>query len=413
TFATGDTVNLPGTVFDLEVSGGYAYVVYSSGFRILDISTIGSPILIASFSVGGLQDVELIGEFAFVSGFNVLEIYNAQAPLTVSSPYLAKTIRTPAIGLRSAAAGSQVAFGTSSGFSMIDVSVFAATVTDAPIGGIGANEYLVNVDDGVAYLTDDTGLAAYDTTGATSFSLMGEVMTAGLVYDMAVSGDVVYVGTVPSPELRIFRYASGTGYTQIASVDTGEPYGVVVHGDHAFVPVANGVKIVDITDPDNAAITSELTVAPVNDMVAVEDRSYTVVSGAGLLIHDITNPESPELLNTLFYTEDNGVAVGGDYAVIWNAGGATLLNIARPAENLNYTVTVTGIFEMQFVGDLIFASTNAGLEIVDYSDLSNISVIRTVTDAGGLFRVFPTGRFLYAMSGYTGPEQRVLTWVVP
>lgn len=420
TVATGDTINLSETVLDLGVAGDYAYIASTGGFTILDISTIAAPVTLlhVPYSPGFLQDVELIGEFVLLSGYNGLEIYNAQSPLSVNSAYLAKTIETPAIALRTATAGSYVGFGTSSDFSMIDFSILAATVTDAAIGGIGATEGLVDVRDGVAYLVDDAGLTAYDTAGATTFSLIGEVIADGLVYAMDVSGDVVYAGVDSSPNLRISAYAPGSGFTELTPVDTGEPYGgVVVHGDHVFVPVTGGVKIVDSTNPAGAAITSELTVASVDDFATSRNRSYSIVFGTGLMIHDITDPEHPEWMYTRAL-EDYGVAVGVSFAATWDFDSATLVNIDRLAEDITYTIPVAPlshgisgtIYNIKFVGDLLFATTSAGIEIVDFSDLADIRVIRTVADAGAVFRVFPQGRYFYARSA-AGP--RVLTWNAP
>jgi hypothetical protein len=67
-FVVGKTEPLAGVVFDVEVSGNYAYIAaFINGLRIIDISSPANPFEVGYFMTGGNpQSLEVIGDYAYL-----------------------------------------------------------------------------------------------------------------------------------------------------------------------------------------------------------------------------------------------------------------------------------------------------------------------------------------------------------
>lgn len=108
---------------------------------------------------------------------------------------------------------------------------------------------------------------------------------------------------------------------------------IVVSGNYAYLAIGQqGIKIVEISDPENPKQAGYIT--SVNDPQAlfVEDNFLYVAGGkAGIFLYDITQPESPVLV-TSEVTSGNAldVVVKGEYAYIANGrSGLAILNVTN------------------------------------------------------------------------------------
>ena len=186
------TVDTPGTVSKVAISGTHAYVAGTSGIQVIDITNPQSAQIVGSVDTpGSALDVAVSGAHAYVgdqsSGLQVIDITNPQNPQIVGS------VNTPgfAAGVVLSGTHAYVADWTF-GLQVIDITnpqspeIVASVPTPADQG--------VAVSSMHAYVLNQfTGLQVIDITNPQSPQIVGGIPTRGNAYGLAVSGDFAYV----------------------------------------------------------------------------------------------------------------------------------------------------------------------------------------------------------------------------
>lgn len=106
-------------------------------------------------------------------------------------------------------------------------------------------------------------------------------------------------------------------------------------GSYVALASGAGFQILDVSDPSNLELLSELSLSGgLTDVSVRGDYAYVSAAGDGLHIVDIHDLRAPELVSTID-TPDNayGVTSIGDYAVVCDSQtGAVFVNVADPAQ---------------------------------------------------------------------------------
>ncbi len=142
-----------------------------------------------------------------------------------------------------------------------------------------------------------------------------------------------------------------------------------------------GMRIYDITNPDNAAfLTRFLTSGSAKGVAAYGNTAYVADEYSGLQIINITNPRSPTLIKTFnmsnFFTE--AVDTDGSYAYVAARQGLFVINVKNPySPRYEGHVPLPGYpYAVQKMGNLAYVacggsgeipSKEGGLQIVDVS----------------------------------------------
>ena len=194
------------------------------------------------------------------------------------------------------------------------------------------------------------------------------------------------------------------------SYDTpGYAYDVAVSGSYAYVADANGLVIIDISNPAAPALAGSYNAAGDAILNVVVSGSYAYVTdkGNGFVIIDISNPAAPVLAGSYDTAGDaRGVAVSGSYAYVADyTNGLVIIDISNPAAPAlagsshsvgnAHDVTVSGSYA--YVADY----TN-GLVIIDISNPTAPVLAGRYDAAEYALDVAVSGSYAYVANRYDG-----------
>jgi hypothetical protein len=170
-----------------------------------------------------------------------------------------------------------------------------------------------------------------------------------------------------------FNYQSSILWTDITDIK--------VIGNYAYYLYIPGLKIFDVSNPQNALLLSELYIPNASTSIAVKGN-YAYVLGMyyGLTIIDISNPSNPTIISRLTINgTSNNIFVDSSFAFIANSGnGLKIVNVVDPIHpTLESTYDTPGECKEVFVKDenAFISDGNGGFEIVDVSNPSIPSLI--------------------------------------
>jgi hypothetical protein len=142
------TIDIPGYANDVDVNGGYAFVVAgAAGLQVLDVSDPYAPQFAGAIDTpGNANDVKIMGNLAYVAdgavgGLRVFDVSTPEVPVFLSS------VNTPGTAEDLAVSGgfAYVADGLAGGLQIIDVSNPATPII---VGGLvtSLSQYASSVD---------------------------------------------------------------------------------------------------------------------------------------------------------------------------------------------------------------------------------------------------------------------------
>ncbi|KAB2956851.1 MAG: hypothetical protein F9K16_14520 [Thermoanaerobaculia bacterium] len=231
------------------------------------------------------------------------------------------------------------------------------------------------------YLGTGAALVVVDTTDVTAPVELGRADLAELVLDVAHwqttalalgghglafvdAADPLHpalVGTFPFPEGWLVRR-------------------VTAREDRAYIPEANGLHVLDFTNPAAPVEIGGFAATGVRDVVLNGDRAY-LLAGTELLVLDISNPASPVQIASVPVSEDangylsiagNGgrLAVFGNWSYFHHSGSAAeLYSLADPSLP---ALRSSFWYDEWYIDDVEFAESRAYVSELVY-DVSNLS----------------------------------------
>lgn len=466
---------LPGAARGVALAGSTAYLVYEKGLVALDLSNPAYPMETARLPLPQCgSDVTVEGGYAYVAadGLRVLDLSDPAQPRLVS--HFKTTFCPFAVAVRENTAYFADVFCE---FGSCGSTLHAVDVSDpADLQEVGmwytqsAVEDLAVYNDLVYLASWQKGVEAVDVAGGGDPRFMSAYGTLGEVVDVVVDGGAFaytsdgaeaglhVLDLAMSPRGRIWPKLRGTA-------DISWAKGYVVADGLAYVPVwGEGMRIVDLHDPDAPDELAALDVGMASQVVVVDHLAYVTIYG-GLAVVDIADPSSPWLLGRMalgdysatglavhdglayvaveqeadkgtLYVVDvrdpstpqhvgavgisgHGLAVALDghmaYVAVldWSStmpkGGVQVLDVSDPVQpqTAGYLGLPAGAFDVQVAGPYLFiAGGEAGVYVAQATparpDSVDISLVGHIDTAGSAQRVFLVGDELFVADGEGG-----------
>ncbi len=331
-----DHLNLGGSAQSVAIFSNFLYLAnYDDGFRIFDISTPASPMILGhtndNSSVGVATGVAVSGNLAYLAngsdGLRIYDVSNPNSPVNIG--YVTDTNNPSAYASGVAVSGNYA--------------------------------YLANGNDGLHIY--------YIATPSTPLSV-SETNNGGFANSVTVSGNYAYVAS-GGDGLRVYYIGSPLSPTNVGHVnDGGNAMGVTVSGNFAYLANGNdGLRIYDVSNPANP-----VGVGHTNDGLGFAENvtvsgNYAYVANYtdGLRVYDISTPSDPVNAGHADDSSNGGtgysVAVSGTNAFLANgedglrvfsvtiaAQAAPMLNISFGASNsvvISWSAPSTGYFLQQ------------------------------------------------------------------
>ena len=369
---------------DVDVVGNFAYVACATrGLMVFDVSNPNSPKLKGSYDTQSLAEGIFVEKnLAYVadyySGLQIIDISNPSGPILVGS---FSTITASDVYVIDKIAYVSDAM---SGLYIVDVKNPAIPTLLGSYTAIWPNDYEyyynVKVFNQIAYIADQNdGLRIVDVSQPTSPKLLGVFPSGGDTMRVDIVGDVAFVADRNSG-VNIIDVSEPSSPTALGLFSTSTVNDVSVNGKDVNLATGNGLEVFDISDhTDPVYKTSYRTpgtssgVDAQGSLVYILWNSNGAFSG-GLIIIDVQNPNTPELIGT--YPMDTSlptdISLGYKLAYVvhrnWTGGGLKIFDISDPS-NPNLIGSLDNIINAQNLsiwGDIAHISAwEGGLKIVD------------------------------------------------
>lgn len=198
----------------------------------------------------------------------------------------------------------------------------------------------VVVQDEYAYLVNgDQGFSIIDLTDPALPVEVGHLELNGYVTMIDVQGDRAYVSRE-----HTFNQDDPEGLTIIDISDPEHPrrisdsdqricgLDIAVSGDFLYrTGFKMGITCIDISDPENIEIVGRECWEGGGNAIAIRDRVAYIADGEFLTFVNITDPESPQVIDWMLMKYATGVTVSGDYLFVADDdSGLTVFDISEP-----------------------------------------------------------------------------------
>jgi len=395
-----------GSVYSVQVIGNYAYAASSRGLEIIDISNPTAPTLKGNYNdsvwnVSGFgRRVQVLNDYAYMaagdSGLQIIDISNPSNP-TLKGNYDTGYANNVQV------IGNNAYVADVSGLQIIDIS----NPSNPTLKGnynITDFTYDVQVLNDYAYIaTGDSGLRIIDISNPSNPSLQASYVTKREAYNVGLVGNYAYVSG--DRGLEIIDISNPSSPTLKGYYNSGN---MQVVGNYAYVAGTFGLQIIDITDITKAIPKGNYDTGNYAQSVQVVDNyAYVSASDAGLQIIDITDPTKPILkgnYDTPGYAHN--VQLLGNYAYVADGlSGLQIIDInnaTTPTLKGNYD-TLGYAHDVQLLGNYAYVADGlSGLQIIDISDPSVPSLKENYNTPGDANDVQVVGNYAYVADGLSG-----------
>ena len=419
----GKTGALFKLALDVTVAGNYAYIAdngdFSGGIRIIDVSHPATPTEASYFEImGHAYAVDVSGDYAYVAandaGLAIVDVSNPEAPFEIGYYDLED------LALDVAVAGHYAYIVTYyDGLRIINISDPTAPTEVAfePYGRASG----VAVAGNYVYVADDRGLTIVDISDPdTPIAVQSHYVSNA--ERVAVAGNYAYVLGSNFHDvtgdffygIQVINIADPTVPVEAGYYETsGEPLGVAVAGDHAYVTdESGGLRIVSVTDPNMPTEVGRYEVSGYAYDVAIVGSHAYVTSRTGLHVINIANPAVPTEAGVGFFEsfENPGglmsLAVSGDYAYVTDYfAGLRIINLSNPITPIEsgFFETTSPARDVVVSGDYAYiANDQDGLRVIDISNPTAPIEIGFFDTPGTAIGVAVSGDYAYVADDQAG-----------
>jgi len=385
-----------------------AVFVHSNGFEIINVSNASSPVQIVSIETGYyVERAEIIEDFLYLMVEDGIKIFDISQ---INDPVLLGEYINDFYNLDSFAVyNEKIYIADWSDITVINIS----DPTNPSFISMNPNFLLphnISIQNDILYLCGIfSGFSMYDIEDINNPVLVNTYSTPREAIHYAVQDDILYLldwsyglqvidmdnSTNP---YEVYRYFDEFSYVE--GFDFTDDY--IYYAD-----MLNGLGIYERNNPAEPIylIGDEMGTSIIydNNIVYLSYRTGSNFS-VGIKIYDVSNPESPELLNTIM-TENYQTKKIGNYLIFKNGiYSIKVLDVVNPNNPvyINTLINDYQIVSYQIKDDLLFANIYDspdninGIEIYDVSDISNPESISFISIDHEIFDLNVFGNVLYA-----------------
>lgn len=405
----------------LALRGNYLFLGSTDNvqkIRIFDISDASNIVELNAKIVSGLVlDILIEGDFLYsitssvgVSGYSLdtysigengaLELHDSRLALNLS---------------RAIAAGADVIYLSSTE----QVNVYSKSALNQATTRLASietpfNAREIKVRDGLAYVADDTRFEIYDVNEPeTGVTLTGSLQLVDHIEDIAISGNYAYIANhvdglaiidisdPQNPSLVSKEYSLNVTPEGGSVTNT-----VAVVGNIAYTTIETHDKLIafDVTDPHHPAVVSnQLPISGyIIGLVPFGDYLY-VLSNGGLKIVDISDPENPTSIDDVFlYGTDLAINGTTGYMSTYQ-GEMQVIDFSNPQHPV-LLGSATGLGQgtgIAAIGNIVYMSNAYGLiNVFDATHPETPVYISQYKINGVVSDVAATDEYVFATNGF-------------
>lgn len=381
-FAVSSTDSI-GHISSIYVQNNYAYLTgeYNNiNLRIINLANISSPEIVNEINIGeGFNEIVVRGNYAFAIARNSgLSIVNVSNPATAS---IIKTFDTPgsAAGLEVIGNYCYIADG-SEGIKIVNISTPASPSllgSWKPGNNLTGSSLTLSSTGKYAYLWGSSPhpqILVYDVSYPATPTFISKYLPSADVNDVFIQGNMAYLWL--QNKIQIIDISSPSSFVLKGSYPlTGLIDDVTVAGNYLYIasPYWNkGIEIVNISNPNNPVFTGSLKTSNITspeNMWVNGNYLYIAEYNKGLMVLDISTPTAPQLISTLSSVKPGYHIKGsGQYAYVANANSFYAVDISNPLQPvLKGTYSLTGLRNFTIYGNYAFITWSDGVKILDLS----------------------------------------------
>lgn len=408
----GETVGVNEQAVAVAVSGSLVVIVDGgSNLYVVDVSVPTAPTIVGHVVLAGeAQDVVIDTSSAYVAcGSEGLQVVDLSVP---ASPQVISVFDTPGTARRiTVDHGLACLADGSGGLQLFDVS---DPVEPRPRGtlAVAGGAVAVTLDQGRLFVvTGNIELLAVDASDPFSPSVIGSTALPNVALELAVSGDFVYVADTNALQVYLAASVINSPPSAVMVTELPEAASALCWAD-AYVYAATGaqgLQILDATDPLHATVVSVIAAQDqVHDVAVADQHAFVADGAAGLRIFEVATPASPQTAGSVD-TPDiaMGVCLSGDLAYVADSGsGLQVIDIADTAHPaIVGALDTPGIVRCVAVsadGAYAFIGDNNYVRVIDVTNPA-LPIYRVrVNVTGTATEIVVNGSYLYVAAGTAG-----------
>ncbi len=206
----------------------------------------------------------------------------------------------------------------------------------------------------------------------------------GAPFDVVAADETVYVAGGPEG-LLVVDVSDPLDPMILAALDTPSwAAGLALDGATGFVADVSSLEIVDLSDPgDPRPLGSVATPGDAVDVAVSSGFAYVADSGWGLRVVDVSDPESPFIVQTVSLPTFR-VALEGTYAYLLGSSTLHVVDVSTPTD----PIVVGELTDLGPVADLVVSGSLAyvvgnGLDIIDVGDPTTPTLLGHLESGSG------------------------------
>ncbi|MCX7835423.1 MAG: T9SS type A sorting domain-containing protein [bacterium] len=332
--------NLPNEIDQITVQGQHVYLIgYSAGLRVISVQNPNNPVEVGHYTVGNsVSFIALSHSYAYACGslmLCILEVGNRYNPRFLSQ---------------------------------LNYPMFISKMK-------------VSGDYGYV-LSPDSGFYLINIQPRTSPSLVHRITNPNLesyYSGFDVSGNYAYF-TDPIDGLLIYDLSSPTNPTQVGHLSSSWLWDVTVSGNYAYGMGSNFLRIINIQNPLNPFVVSQLNLpgSALKKVVVAGNYAYLLTYNDGFHIVHIGNPATPQWLvqyNPLNIGGIVDLAVDNHFAYLATQDALRILNLENPTNpyQVGYYTLSNSPMGVAVQESLIAVTEGLSISFYDCSPLLSIS----------------------------------------
>jgi hypothetical protein len=397
--------------WEVHVSGLYSYEINNGILHVLDLTTLGLPI-VASYNLPGNSTdhyaITSSNNRLYVSDpFYGIEIFDITNP---ANPSLLGSYQTACNDIKYF--NSHVFVPDNSGMSIFDVTDPANPAFTSNYQGVGGINRDLKISDSYCYLVTFHDLYVLDISNPVLPELVGiNQPSSGIDLHIQIMGNYAYL-TNTVEGLRVVDISDPSNPVTVGSVGSSYFNYMTSEGNYIYVTDnQNNLRVFDISNPATPVEVGTLNFPAPNDLTSgiAAHNGYVYVSQyeAGLKVIDVTDPTQPTQVSTYNQNVDlKSLDAEGNYVyatdIYYSQSRVYVFDVSDP---LNPIITGTKVFSsppphawQNFAfGDVLLVSdhTDPYLAILDISNPSQPSILLSQMVADEIWGADVTNSYIY------------------